>query len=706
MGKTPVIKNMAVLLVLLIIFGSTLICSGLEASEKAESVNAEIIQVEAFKDSTVILKNDGTVWGWGDNSTGILGEDNDKYVFSPVKIEGFEDIGAISMGNGYLLAVKRDGSVWGIGSNYHGILNTYKYGSYIDKPVRIKELAEVQAVSSGIDYAMAMKADGTVFIWGDYRYKVSDSQIHPPRKVIHAKGVKRISASRYNAFVIDESYRTWFLRGYIHKPEEVVNLEEAVHVYESGKFTYGVSRDGSLWYWTINGQCINKLAGISGVVKLSPYGAYEMIALDKSGFLWKWSEKDFKSYKIEGIAAVKDFAAGSSHIAALMQDGTLCAWGENSRGQLGDGGAYIQRTPMEVTGLKDVESVSASDTFAAALTHDGDVWAWGSNSHGQLGNGKKEDSLLPVKVEGIEGIKYLSTGNSHVVVLKEDGTVWSWGSNSCGELGDGSYEDSLLPVQTVGLKNIISVSAGNGFSMALAGNGTVWVWGNSSYVPKKSKTIIDISKPVKVEELKAVAAIEAGDECSLAVTKAGFVSGWGNNFSGQLGFSPDEDDNVKEKPKAIGGCNYIKSVSIGGGHVLSLSYDGQVKAWGKNDRGQLGNEQFAEFNSPRTIENLKNIAAVTAAGSHSFAIDREGKVWAWGDNTYGQLSNELDSIVENPEQVHSLENVKQIAGRDSYTIVLKNDGKLMVWGENKFGQLGIGSKSTSFVERPKQIIVP
>ncbi|MHB1393781.1 MAG: hypothetical protein ACYCYE_12045 [Clostridia bacterium] len=123
MGRTSRIMTMVILFVLLIIYNSTLVCTGGEDTAKVESTNAEVIQVAAFMDSTVVLKSDGTVWGWGDNSSGMLGEDRDKYVISPARIEGFEDIGAISIGNGYLLAVKKDGTVWGAGNNELGILN-------------------------------------------------------------------------------------------------------------------------------------------------------------------------------------------------------------------------------------------------------------------------------------------------------------------------------------------------------------------------------------------------------------------------------------------------------------------------------------------------------------------------------------------------------------------------------------------------------
>lgn len=691
---------LAIMLVLSVIF-STVICEGEELETKLD--DSKIVQVEAYKDTTVVLKSDGTVWGWGENISGILGESRDKYIDSPAKIEGFEDIAQISMGNGYLLAVKMDGSLMGVGKNDVGIINPDKLGSTIKKPSQIKGIFGIRCVSAGINYAMAISNDGAVYIWGDYRYKTSESFKTPPRQVKHAKDAVIIAASRYNAFVIDREHKAWFLRGYLHKPEEIENLKEIAEIYESDKLTYAVSTDGSLWYWTINGQLTRKLEGIDGVEKLTSCGLGDMIALDKSGYLWRWNVKDLKPYRVEGIENIKDIAAGDSHIAALKEDGSLWAWGENSSGQLGDGGKYIQRIPQEVPGLSEVVMLSASRDFAAALLKDGTVWAWGRNNYGQLGNGTRVDSLQPVKVEGIEGVAYISAGVSHMTAVKEDGTVWSWGSNSSGELGDGTYEDRLTPVQTLNLKRIAAVSAGNGFSLALTNNGAVWVWGNSSYEPEKHKKDIDISKPMKIEKLSAIESIAAGDECAAAVSRGGTVTAWGNNYNGQLGFLTKQGDQIRERPGIISGCSYTKSISIGGGHILSLSRDGVVKAWGRNDFCQLGKDAAIKHSSPKAVEGMEDIVSVSAGGNQSFAIDKWGRLWVWGDNSKGQLGPNLENIIKQPVRVSFIYNVKQIVCGGGYTLALTGEGKVMGWGFNKYGQLGTGSKSSSYVEKPNRI---
>lgn len=711
MRKGFLIRIMSFMFCLLFLLCTGIICSYGSESEVSDNdlQTSRIKSVAAFMNNTAVLKEDGSVWGWGDNSSGILGageEDGGNIVFEPVKIDGLEDISSISMGNGYLLALKHDGTVWGLGYNTQGIIDADKGERIIRKPVRIKNLSDVKAISAGINYAMALRSDGTVYIWGNYRYKVSENRLHGPLEVKQVSNIKGINASKYNAFIIDSEDKAWFCRGYLHKAVEITNKEDVRCITESNSRTYAITNDGSLWYWSINGQYVHKLDSVENVKQVMAYGVDMAVALDSSGNVWKWNEKDMLPVRLTNIEGVKEISAGNSHIAALKEDGTLWTWGDNSFGQLGNGGGFFEKEPQEVNSLERIEKVSASRTFAAALNKDGTVWTWGSNEHGQLGDSTREDRSLPVKVEGIEEVKEISVGYSHMLALKSDGTVWTWGSNGSGELGDGSFEDKLTPVKVDGLDKVVSVSAGKGYSMALKSNGTVWVWGSSSYQPERRKKERDISIPVRVEELNSIAQIEAGYECTAAVSRSGIVWGWGNNFNGQLGYMPKEENNIREKPRVIGGSSYTRSVSIGSAHVLVLSMDKKVKAWGKNNMGQLGADNLLRFYSAREIEELTDIVYVAAGGSCSYAKRSDGTVLVWGDNTYGQLGPDLGSVVKTPAQVDFLWGAKQISAGDRYTIAVKEDGTVFAWGDNTYGQLGIGKKSSSYFEKPVMVTLP
>jgi alpha-tubulin suppressor-like RCC1 family protein len=100
------------------------------------------------------------------------------------------------------------------------------------------------------------------------------------------------------------------------------------------------------------------------------------------------------------LSSVIDIAAGFEHSCALLQDGTVRCWGQNERGQIGDGSNDDRRTPVAVQGERDVVGVQCGREHTCALHKDGTVDCWGSNQYGQLGDGSKDDSNAPVPVRG------------------------------------------------------------------------------------------------------------------------------------------------------------------------------------------------------------------------------------------------------------------------------------------------------------------
>jgi alpha-tubulin suppressor-like RCC1 family protein len=181
---------------------------------------------------------------------------------------------------------------------------------------------------------------------------------------------------------------------------------------------------------------------------------------------------------------VVQVAAGNGHSLALRSDGTVSAWGDNRRGQLGDGTLTSHSTPERVTGLPVYiagisasgrftarlgDGISATGGFATVLGTDGTVWAWGDDSAGQLGNARSSIPVTrPVNTIGAgSAITQLSAGAFHVLALKSNGTALAWGSNGSGQLGNGTTTDPAGPVQVTGLANATQVAAGGQFSLAV-----------------------------------------------------------------------------------------------------------------------------------------------------------------------------------------------------------------------------------------------
>ena len=204
---------------------------------------------------------------------------------------------------------------------------------------------------------------------------------------------------------------------------------------------------------------------------------------------------------------ILSIAVGSNHVLAVTDEGKMYAWGLNNFGQLGvnnEVGAYS--TPQLVTAaggqggtLEKVARVAAGDEFSMALLENGSVYTWGNNTYGQLGINSYQKRTSPARLLGYNGGGYMSSvagiaaGGSHGMVIRSDGAVFSWGLNSSGQLGNGDTTNWNVPTKVLGttqdagsstgegyLTNISLLTAGTSHTVALTREGHVLSWGNNS----------------------------------------------------------------------------------------------------------------------------------------------------------------------------------------------------------------------------------
>ena len=173
-------------------------------------------------------------------------------------------------------------------------------------------------------------------------------------------------------------------------------------------------------------------------------------------------------------------SVGSNHACAITALGVVKCWGDNTKGQLGDGSVTDRHTPAAVVGLGDsAVAIAAGSQHTCALTAAGGVKCWGNNVYAQLGDNSTADRTYPVDVTGLRtGVIAISAGNSHTCALTAQGGVKCWGRNHDGQLGDGTTTDRYTPVDVVGLtRGGASISAGGYHTCAVTAGGEVVCWG-------------------------------------------------------------------------------------------------------------------------------------------------------------------------------------------------------------------------------------
>jgi alpha-tubulin suppressor-like RCC1 family protein len=306
---------------------------------------------------------------------------------------------------------------------------------------------------------------------------------------------------------------------------------------------------------------------------------------------------------------VLDIAVGEDASYALLDNGTVYAWGANARGELGIGsteapalpnGERGYTAPQQVRELRDVMQIGAIRYSAFALLRDGTMRAWGSRDGGVIGDAVVAarwgetiaPATTPVAVQGVRDVRQFSAAGGHVVALTSDGRIYAWGQNGSGELGTGAKSTSPLarPVEMARVPDVVSAVAGVGVTGFLKRDGTVWMVGST------------------VKGLFGIPEEQA-----------------------------DANDGWSGTPRAVPGVRNVVALTMGdlGRHAIALLQDGTLRGWGNSDWGQVGNGVGGFFVWTPVIPKIAGVTAVWATGKNTFAVTRDGGFWIWGDELGG-----------------------------------------------------------------------
>lgn len=358
----------------------------------------------------------------------------------------------------------------------------------------------------------------------------------------------------------------------------------------------------------------------------TPFGTYS------THNLYAWGYNGFGQLGINSTSNMKEeptplgpsyrfagFSIGSNHTLAFVpfrNTSSVYAWGYNGYGQLGNGksgSAESSRKPLGISGLPNATAVAAGGYHSMAIA-DGNLYTWGNNSKGQLGVGTLVDATRPQAVGSpvLTNVARIAAGGLHSIALKTDGTVWAWGSNSYGQIGNQTTEDQKLPVQVnIGGKLAKLIAAGGAFSVAVTTDNIIYLWGYNGFGQLgKDPTTNPFSKePVEVVSsgIGAVKAVAAGLDHILVMNDLGEIWAWGYNGYGQLGNGTTADINYT--PFKVG--TFDSAVLVDGlspilaiGHHSLAFLGNQLRAWGYNVHGQLGDGTTTDRSTPTPVKNF------------------------------------------------------------------------------------------------------
>jgi alpha-tubulin suppressor-like RCC1 family protein len=400
---------------------------------------------------------------------------------------------------------------------------------------------------------------------------------------------------------------------------------------------------------------------------------------------------DFMQPAADLSHAVQQIVCGSYHTVVLLEDGALHAWGNNTQGQCNVPPDLPRRFRAEhETACGTIKQIACGAAFTVVLLEDGTIRAWGDNSFGQCN--VPPDFVQPAahrfraEHETACGtVRQIACGHFCTFVLLEDGTLRAWGDNRHGQCN--VPPDFVQPAShrfraehETACDTVQQIACGRHHTVVLLEDGTLRAWGDNQYgqcdVPQ------DFAQPVK--------QIVCGAHHTAVLSEDGTLCLWGCNLSGQCNVPPDF------VPRTV------KQIACGAYHTILLLEDDTVRAWGDNEYGQC--------NVPPDLSHRFRAEHETACGTvkqiacgyfHTVVLLEDSTIRAWGSNGLGQCNVPPDLphrfradfalCAKQPSAEHETAcgTVKQITCGAHHTAVLLEDGTLRAWGDNQHGQCNV-----------------
>jgi alpha-tubulin suppressor-like RCC1 family protein len=616
------------------------------------------LRVAPGDEHTCAVRSDGTLWCWGLNESGQIGDGAVGPLYTrldPTEVGGDDWIdvhAAIDRSCG----IRSDGSLWcwGIGGALPGTGLDFS-----STPVELDAPRQMRAFARGgwAEHACAIDVDGGLWCWGSNVW----GQLGPGDTTdllveVDLGGAVEAAATGFGTVcgrLDDGSVQCMGLgssgqlgdggsgQGHMSSsPVEVSLPGSAIAIAQGASHGCARTEDGVDLCWGSND------AGEIGDGTSGP----------DNGRLQPAATNTWGGGPIAGGWIELDVGGGQG--CGTRNGGELWCWGRRIALGNGDTGedcsasnppACVVTTPKPVTAQGSWSSPAAGDLFTCAIRDDGTLWCWGVNDFGQLGNAG-DDAPLPVQVEASADWLAVAAGGGTVCGIRSPGTLWCWGRNHVGQLGTGATgDDSPVPAQVGGDADWIDVVVSYGTACGRRVGGSLSCWGANSVGQLGQGVAGDpIATPSLVAGTWATVAVAPSRTCAIA--DEGTLWCWGENANGVVDPGGDE---LVSSPVQIGADTDWIAVALGDTMACATKTDGTAWCWGSNDYGQVGNgaiERDTVVTSPSLVVGVDDVVAVAAAGFTVCGVRSDGTSLCWGSNG-GVQGNDTIFISGSPKEV-------------------------------------------------------
>ena len=657
---------------------------------------ATITKISAKSDSSLALTSDGTLYAWGWNDNGQIGRGatgSSAFYVNPDKLSvsgvSFTQAGA---GRGTTLALGSDGKLYG-------------WGKYGGTPITgAPSQVSFTQVSAGDDYLLALGSDGNLYSWGNNNY----GQLGLTDNVGTSTGTRTPKLTSFPETAILSSVDFGGAAGTNLTADTDGTWSVTTPPHAAGKIDVTVT-------WSMNGQ------------QPDVHLTYRYLGIYNVSF----SSNDSSCPTPSGMSKDQTAAEGEQ-VKRPYPD-------PQAAGCLFDGW-FIKDAKGDSNVAYDFSQPVTKNVALVAHWSLADTGGWSINPVKGSSMGGQQVTIKPPKTS--RGIRFnqISAGGSKnremrgfSIGVASDGNAYGWGNNNYGQLGTGDNKQQSTPTEVLkpeGVKEgftYTQISSAGAHTLAIGSNSILYSWGRNDFgqlgngstdtsVHTKPEAVINPSTGQPFQAIQ----VSAGACDSVAIDTTGKVYSWGSETT-TLGDSVNTANSAaKPKPTLVadpGGTDqglHAVQVSANWSFIMALDADGNIYAWGYNNWGQFGNgtstnSTWSAYSSIPTqvldpTDTSKGLQAtqISAGAWHALAIGKNGTVWAWGMDNNGQLGFSTDYQTL-PKQVPNLK-AQQVSASTWNSLAISQDGTAWGWGNNAYGQLGDGT--TSRRTAPRQVSPP
>ena len=694
------------------------------------SDGTKFTKISAGLTHSLAIDENGTLWTWGHNSKGQLGNGTTTNSSTPIKIGEGTKVIEISAGNECSFAIDETGKLYAWGANEQSKLGLGDEETKLT-PVLIEGdtiFKKVEA-STGEGYTLAIDEAGNLYTWGANTYgqlgNGSFESKKVPTKIEEGKTFEKIDAGYNTSFAIDTNKNLWSFgangngelgdgtQELTNTPKQVLtnvtsvgaSWNHTIMLTEGGSLkACGANENGELGSGDVQASVVPKTIAKKETANYKVQHYKQNLTLDGYDLVETENKEGAKeSYAVAEPKTYEGFTVKSATSGRIRENGSTILK------------VYYDRNRESVTFETNGGFINSGNitnyVVGEETTLPTDVAKVGYNFLGWYSNpeltGEAVTKIASTEVGAktyyakwnvdLKKMKFskVAAGKSTSYAIDEEGNLWAWGYNGLGELGCGNNNKNFYgPVQVKAGTRFKEIGAYESSCHAIDEEGNLWAWGNRDIGNGSESSQYT---PIQIKAGTKFKKISKGYG-TFALEEDGTLWAWGvNNAYGQLGTGTVTGTLT---PVKVQTNVKFKEIVAGGDNTLAIDEEGNLWGWGlayalgiEGNTTSAGGAKFKIQTVPTKIKEGIKYKAIAEGSNHIVVIEDNGKLYTAGNNTYGQLGNGTTTNSNNLTLISNEIRFSKVLsnGKGQYNLAIDETGKLYAWGRNSYGQLGDGT---------------